>query len=183
MADSEQKSTPAASGEYMQLVTSHQAALYSFIRSLVPHSATVDDLLQETNLTLWEKAADFEEGTNFRAFAFAIARFKVLSHLRDQKRKHWLLVDSELCDELLDRFVNQPTSEPAAQEFLRRCLEKLPADRQELIRRRYADGCSVRELAKMENKKEGALQQIFFRLRKALRECIETSMNETQQTT
>ncbi len=178
MADSEQKSTPAPSGEYMQLVTNHQAVLYSFIRSLVPHSAAVDDVLQETNLTLWEKAADFEDGTNFRAFAFAIARFKVLSHLRNQKRTHWLLVDSELCDELLDRFVNQPTAEPAAQEFLRRCLEKLPADRQDLIRRRYADGYSVRELAKMEGQKEGALQQVFYRLRKALRECIETSMNE-----
>lgn len=180
MTDSK-RNTAAPSGVYMQLVTNHQASLYSFIRSLIPHGATVEDLLQETNLTLWEKASEFEAGTNFRAFAFSIARFKVLSHLRDQKRKHWLLVDSELCDELLDRFVNEPSAEPAAQEILRRCLEKLPADRRDLIRRRYADGRSVRDLARMEGKKEGALQQIFFRLRKILRDCIEKSMNENQE--
>ena len=92
---------PSISPEYIQLVINHQSSLYAFIQTLVPGDSSIDDILQETNLTLCAKEANFEKGSNFRAFAFSIARFKVLSHLRDKKRHQWLLADSDLCEELM----------------------------------------------------------------------------------
>lgn len=38
----------------------------------------VDDIVQETFMTVTAKASDFQSGTNFRAWLFAIAKFKVL---------------------------------------------------------------------------------------------------------
>ena len=74
--------------EYLQLVTRHQAAICGYIRSIAP-GLNVDDVLQETNIVLWEKADTFQRGTNFKAFAFRIAHFKTLEALRRQKRDHW----------------------------------------------------------------------------------------------
>jgi RNA polymerase sigma-70 factor (ECF subfamily) len=42
----------------------------------------VDDILQEINAVLWEKALEFQPGTDSWAWASQIARFKVLNHVR-----------------------------------------------------------------------------------------------------
>jgi len=163
----------ANSPEFVQLLVSHQAALYAFIHSLIPGDASVNDVLQETNLTLCEKAGEFQPGSNFRAFAFSIARFKVMSHFRDRKRRGWLVADSELCEQLLGTFAEDPAASAEAQDRLRRCLLKLAPSQRELIRDRYEKGQTVRDISRRLKRKEGAMQQLFFRIRKALRSCIE----------
>ena len=52
-----------------------QPALYAYVGSLTGGSAGVADVVQETNLLIWEKRDDFESGTNFKAWAFRIAYF------------------------------------------------------------------------------------------------------------
>ena len=173
----EEQSLPKLSPEFTQLVITHQSSLYAFIQSLVPGDSSVDDILQETNITLCAKEASFEKGSNFRAFAFSVARFKVLSHLRDKKRHRWLLADSDLCDELIENMAQQSVSQVPAQDHLRRCLNKLPSRQRQLLEKRYREGFTLRELSKMNNKSEGSLQQLFHRLRKLLRDCIEKSIS------
>ena len=174
--EGEVKSLPSLSPEFTQLVITHQSSLYAFIQSLVPGDSSVDDILQETNITLCAKEANFEIGSNFKAFAFSVARFKVLSHLRDKKRHQWLLADSDLCEELTENMIQQPASEAPAQDHLRRCLNKLPEQQRQLIEKRYREGYSLRELSKIHKRTEGSLQQLFHRLRNILRDCIEKSM-------
>ena len=72
--------------DYLQLVTRHQAAIYGYLRTIAP-GAPLEDILQEVNLVLWNRAEDFELGTNFKAFAFRIAHFKALEALRAAKRR------------------------------------------------------------------------------------------------
>ena len=45
--------------EYLQLVTRHQAAIYGYLRTIAP-GAPLEDILQEVNIVLWNRAADFE---------------------------------------------------------------------------------------------------------------------------
>ena len=65
---------PETSAEFARLVDEHQGRLKGYILSLVfdPHAAS--DILQETNLILCRKADKFEAGTNFRAWAFRVAK-------------------------------------------------------------------------------------------------------------
>lgn len=174
--EGEVKSLPSLSPEFTQLVITHQSSLYAFIQSLVPGDSSVDDILQETNITLCAKEANFEKGSNFKAFAFSVARFKVLSHLRDKKRHQWLLADSDLCEKLMENMIQQPASQASAQNHLRRCLNKLPEQQRQLIEKRYREGYTLRELSKIHKRTEGSLQQLFHRLRNILRDCIEKSM-------
>lgn len=69
--------------EYVKLMTDHQWPLRGFILSLMPGSPDVGDVLQETNLVLWQKRRQFKLGTNFFAWACRIARYEVMHH-RDQ---------------------------------------------------------------------------------------------------
>lgn len=55
------------SDEFVTLLTANQTSLYACVLSLLPDRAAARDVLQDTNLTLWHKAADFEQGTNFLA--------------------------------------------------------------------------------------------------------------------
>ncbi len=161
--------------EYLQLVTRHQPAIYGYIRSLAPGS-DIEDILQETNLVLWEKAASFQPGTNFKAFAFRIAHFKTLEALRSEKRRHWLVFDSDLMASIADRQAGEDHLAEGQQAALRQCLLALSDEEQGLIRSRYSQRKTVREIARETGRTEGALQQLYFRLRNALRTCIESRL-------
>lgn len=161
---------------YLQLVTSHQASIYGYIRSLAP-GADIEDILQETNLVLWDKANDFELGTNFKAFAFRIAHLKTLEALRSQRRRHWLVFDSDLLSEIANRQSEVASEDDGQQAALRHCLHQLKPEERELIHSRYSLGRAVNEIAREKVRSEGAMQQMFFRIRNALRICIEQQMN------
>ncbi len=68
------------------LFVQHSPALRGFVLSLLPDFAAVDDVLQETFLTLTAKAGEFEPGTSFLRWACAIARFKVIEYGRRNAR-------------------------------------------------------------------------------------------------
>ena len=81
MADSANSSADEARGaEFVRLLTVHQPDIYVYLRSLVLDPDEASEILQDTNLVLWEKRDQFEIGTNFRAWAFQIARYKLLQH-------------------------------------------------------------------------------------------------------
>ena len=69
------------SEEFVRLLTEAQGPVYGYLMTLIPDRSRARDLLQETNITLWKKAATFEEGTNFNAWACKIAYFLSLIHI------------------------------------------------------------------------------------------------------
>lgn len=163
--------------QYLQLVTRHQAALCGYIRSIAP-GLNVDDVLQETNIVLWEKSESFERGTNFKAFAFRVAHFKVLEALRRQRRDQWLQFDSDLLEQIGAHAMAEGAEVSGRQHALRECLKKVAEGDRALIHERYTERRTVRSLAERRNCSEGAMQQLFFRLRNGLRSCIEHELLE-----
>jgi RNA polymerase sigma-70 factor (ECF subfamily) len=160
---------------FVQLLTGAQQNVHAFIFSLCHDSASAKDILQETNLTLWRKAEDFTEGTNFVAWACRVAYFHVLNHRRRQSREQ-LVFDEEVLDYLAERQEMRLESGDHRLEALQRCLTKLPEAQRELLERRYAAGASVQTMAVAAGKSEGALSQALFRIRTTLQQCIEKQM-------
>ena len=159
--------------EYLQLVTRHQAAICGYIRSIAP-GLNADDVLQETNIVLWNKADTFERGTNFKAFAFRIAHLKTLEALRRQKRDQWLHFDSDLLEAIATHRQEEESELSGRQHALRQCLEDLDDKDRGLLHERYTERRTVRSIALSHERTEGAMQQVFFRIRNALRACIDT---------
>ena len=163
------------SDEFVTLLTASQPSLYACILALLPDRAAARDLLQETNLTLWRKADDFEDGTNFLAWACRIARYHILNYRR--KAQHDRLVfDEALFAELADRQAARVEEFDFRGEALRRCLEKLSAVQRELVEQRYAPGGSVQRLAAAQGKSEGAISQTLYRLRETLLNCVRQTL-------
>ena len=84
------------SEEFVRLLTEAQGPVYGYLLTLIPDRNRARDLLQETNITLWKKAATFEEGTNFNAWACKIAYFHVLSFRRKMAREKLVFDDDIL---------------------------------------------------------------------------------------
>ncbi|MEI8036831.1 MAG: sigma-70 family RNA polymerase sigma factor [Verrucomicrobiota bacterium] len=167
------------SEQFVQELTNHQTAMLAYIRSLAPGGGGARDLLQEVNITLWQKREVFELGTNFKAWSFQIIRYHLLNHRRRLVAHGWLVFD----DDLLERM--SPDIEAAPEELeerhlaLRRCLLRLRPQDRELLHHRYATTSSLGVYAAATRRSAGTLKAVLFNLRAALRRCIERQLHET----
>ena len=157
------------------LLTAAQTSLYAYILTLLPDRAAAQDVLQETNLTLWHKLEEFEPGTSFVAWGCRVAYFHVLNHRRRMKRDR-LVFDDELLEVLAERHSSRMGEADRREEALKKCLEHLPAEHRSLIEKRYAPDGSVLEIAKAEGKSVGSISQMLYRIREALLNCIQGSL-------
>ena len=90
------KSQPEDEAEFVAMLTASQNAIALAVRALMPGERSVDEVIQQTNAKLWQKRGEFEAGTNFRAWANAIARFEVLNYRKQQARDARIKFSDEL---------------------------------------------------------------------------------------
>ncbi len=160
--------------EFITELTRAQPSLWAYVFSLLPEHGPAQDILQETNLTLWRKADDFQPGTSFLSWATQVAYFHVLSHRRRQRRDR-LIFDDEVLAYLAERQAERAGELGDRLVALRGCLEKLPEPSRRLLQERYAPGASVKNLAETGGRSVAALSQVLYRIREKLLQCMETA--------
>lgn len=158
-------------------MTDHQAVLRGYLRTLMPHEADLRDVLQNTNLVLWERRETFEPGTNFKAWCFAIARYRVLEHRKKLQREHKLMFSPELT-EMLRHAWDHRDAESVEAEFqaLEKCLRKLREKDRRLVAARYEKRIPLAEYAHTDGRPEPSLRVALNRIRGMLRQCITTAL-------
>ncbi len=165
--------------EFIELLTGAQSPVFGYILSLCHNHAKAQDILQETNVTLWRKASDFEPGSNFIAWACRTAYFHALNHRRKASREQ-LVFDEDILDYLAERQEERASGTQDRVTILRGCLEKLPADQRSLIDQRYEPGASVQEMAREAGKSVGSVSQALFRIRATLQRCVEKQIQREE---
>lgn len=153
------------------LFVKEASRIRGFIISMMPGGSEVDDLLQETFLTISAKADSFEKGTNFTAWAMTIARFKVMEHFRKGKKRELLLGDETL-ERLLDEAPDHLTENPQV-DALKRCLNKLTPAVRQMLAQRYAEGWKPEKIASEAGWGANSVYVSLSRARTTLRECIQ----------
>lgn len=164
---------------FVQLLTAHQQTLYAYIRSLLPEADQASDVLQETNLVLWQRAGEFTPESNFGGWARKVAYYQVLARYRDRSRER-LLFDTELVAVLAAEQEQQLARHEERQRALQRCLGRLSEPSRELVRRRYAPGASVQAIAQELGRSVGAISQALYRIRQSLVDCLQASLDSSQ---
>lgn len=162
------------------LITRNQAALTGFLCSLLGNRTAGDEVLQETNLVLWQKREDFEVGTNFKAWAFKIARFQSLAFLKREKRRMEFTFDEEVLEKLSVEAESTFIVNDDREQALDTCLDKLPDEDRELIRDHYYSGQPMTDHAEQVGRSVGALRQVLYRIRNTLRLCIGQNMGTVE---
>ena len=160
--------------QFVKLLTSEQMRLLYYITVIIgdPHAA--ENILQETNLTLWRKSAEFQRDSNFGAWARRVAYWQTQAYLRDHGRDRHLF-SGDFVAELANRNVTAGIDSDT-RAALRTCLAKLRPDHVEMLRRRYEDGAATTEIAIELGKTAEAIRAMLMRIRKALQRCIEGAL-------
>ena len=156
----------------VQEIARHQARLRAFVRCLLVRPSDIDDLLQEVNVVLWEKADEFHPGTDFWAWASQIARFKVLNLVRKYGRER-LVFDEAAIQRMAEIAERKLEQLDARREALDHCLKQLPPAQRQLLDRRYASDQSIEKIAETIGRPAGSIRQTLYRVRAALLACIE----------
>lgn len=172
--------TPEAYTEFISMLTKHQMALRSFIVSLMPGSPDVNDLLQETNVTIWKKMNTFEPGTNFKAWAFTIARYEVQNYRQKAVNKKQRQLDDTLLDLIASEAEITEDQTDRRLFALQNCLNILSPEQRKLVIARYSKGTSLAQFARKTNQNADSLRATLFRVRTALRNCVHTKLGTAQ---
>jgi RNA polymerase sigma-70 factor (ECF subfamily) len=159
---------------FVQSLSGSQTALYAYAAKLLGNAHDAHNVVQQTNLVLWKKVNEFEEGTDFLAWASRIVYYQALAHVRDLKRQR-LVFDEELVYKLAT--MNSAEDVDERRIALRSCLEKLRRSQRDLIRCRYYDGESTKSIAELTGKSQGAVRNSLMRIRQTLSRCIGNKMS------
>lgn len=133
---------------FVSLLTANYHRISSFVFSMVPHHADAEEVLQESTALMWEKFENFDPGTDFVAWALTIARYRILSHYRDQSRSQLQLSDNVL--ELIDkacRARHQSENTNQKRDALRECLKILSQKEARVIELKYSESLSTKKLS------------------------------------
>jgi len=162
---------------FVELLTQHQRKLYSYIYTLVPNVTDSDDLLQETNLVLWNKRQEYKLGTNFNAWACRIAYFKVQNFIRTKGHKY-IYFSEELLSQISNFMVDRNELHTAHSLLLISCLEKLSSASRQLLKLRYDGNRNIQEVAKQMGRSVGSIYNTLSQIRHKLWECVQHALEE-----
>jgi len=153
----------------------HEEAIRAYVRRLVPSRSDGDDILQEVALTLWEKFDEFEGGGNFRSWAFGVARYKVLSWLRDNGRRR-LVLDSDVVALIADESVEEESHLENQRVAFRSCFGKLDGDDQTLMANAYRKDLKIQDVAAKSGRTTAGFYQWLYRMRQLLLKCVQRQL-------
>lgn len=157
---------------FVRLLTQHERIVYAYILRLVVNWNDADEILQETNIRLWEEFDRFEPGTNFRAWAIRVAHYQVLTWRKRRDRSR-LVFDEAAIASLAARPEEESAADDGRRVALADCMQKLPVKSRDLVARCYANDTTIRDAATDLRRSTEAVYKSLQRIRLALHDCIE----------
>jgi RNA polymerase sigma-70 factor (ECF subfamily) len=164
---------------FIEALTRYQPVLAAFCHANVADRNAAAEVLQETNLKLWRKSGDWDPETEFLPWAFAVARFTILSHFRDRMRDR-LVFDPDVVEALASDAEAFACELPERREALGQCLKKLTREQRGLIHSHYVEGRPLREIARATRRSDSALKMTMLRLRQSLGDCIQRQLGRAE---
>ena len=163
--------------DFLRLYAESEAALRTFVRTMLQAREDASEVLQETILVLWRRFGEFDRRGDFKSWAFGIARMKALALLRDRRRDRHVF-DDDLVSRLADEAVALEKRHLTQREALERCLGKLTESQREIVLAAYTKGTRMDELAAQRGQTPMSLYKLLHRIRQALLECVNRTLAE-----
>ena len=169
---------PHQTTEFIRLLTNHQTALRGLIVSMLPGSQDVNDILQDTNVVLWEKMNSYQHDTNFKSWAYAVARNKVMQYWDQQKKLNKTILSEEMISAVAEaRKADTPEWVEVKLQALNHCMTKLKSSELNIVQARYSDDGNLETFSASSGRPTTSLRVSLYRIRQKLRICIDKRMN------
>lgn len=171
MADITEDRSEMGDESFVQLLTAEQFNLLRYISILLGDPDAANNVLQDTNMVLWRKSAEFQRGSNFSAWARQVAYWQIRAYVRDEKRDRHVFSE-EVIAQLADQTADEDF-DPEVRVSLRHCLQLVSKPNLRLLQKRYEEGLSIAALAEQCGKTQSAVRVGLLRIRRALLKCIQ----------
>ena len=162
--------------EFARLFAEHHRRIYAYVRALVPDRNDAEDVVQNTCVVLWERFEEFQLGTDFAAWAIAVAFNQVRTHRNRQQRERLRFSDT-LMEKITSIEAQMASEAHDRQAALQACLEKLQHRDRELLSTYYSPATSARTVSARLRMPVTTVYKTVDRLRKRLFECVERQMS------
>lgn len=162
---------------FLRLWTQQEQALRALIRSCVPRSSEVDEVMQSVSVVAWQKFPTLNDPAKFGAWVAMIARYEVLMARRRVARGR-LVLDEDVIAKLVEEGAQEMPLRHRQLDALDGCVAKLPEERRKLALAAYGPGVSMKDLAAQLGRTEGSLYQLIARIRQELCACMEKALGE-----
>ncbi|MBU1176151.1 MAG: sigma-70 family RNA polymerase sigma factor [Alphaproteobacteria bacterium] len=151
------------------LYMTHSVRVYRFVLRLARNETLAEDVVSETFLKVWQKAASYGGQARVSTWLLSIARNEAISVLR---KKTEAPLDDDAGFEQEDESDTQDvlTAKKDKGVVMRKCIDKLSDAHREIIDLVYYQDCSVAEIAKMLDIPENTVKTRMFHARKQLSE-------------
>lgn len=166
---------PDLSGKFVYWMMENRDAIYRYLYSLHPYPEELEDLLQETSLTLWKKINEFDEQRDFLPWALRIAYFEVL-RWRNRMRQRRFVFSEEVLEGISEEIAIGSELFEQRSQALEECLPKLPQNLLDVVEQRYRRNGSVKALAKRWNTSANKAYKMLEKARLLLADCIQRKL-------
>lgn len=167
--------------ELVLQLTDAQPRLFGFLLKRLGQVDQAHEVLQEVNLVICRKATEYQDGSDFMAWAYAIARFQVMAFRKSQTRDR-LVFPEELVSSLdvLDEELHPESKSSTRGTALQSCLEKLPGEQRQLVLERYSESVPVQSIAEKRGKTANAVSMTLHRIREQLLRCMKVRLSHEE---
>lgn len=154
--------------------------LVAYARALLGNFSESEDAVQETMLVVVKKFDQFQEGTSMLAWCRSIVRLEVL-RMKQRRRRERTLAE-RLLDDAVDaafeesQVFQQHDESETWRTALERCLARISERGRRILRARFIDGLSYRQIGERVGMSLEAVRKALFRSRKQVRECAESNL-------
>lgn len=154
-----------------QFVSLCADCVYPFVRRrLMPHTALIEDMMQEIFLAAWQNLPSFRGEGDLRAWIVGIARHKVEDYYRKRIRQSELEGEEDSSAEpALHPLLDERLDSEAQGQKIEAVLAALPEPYRLALLWRYRDNRSAREMAELTGKTEKAIERLLARARESFR--------------
>ncbi len=141
---------------------------------MLPGNQDVDDILQDTNVILWEKRKKYNWEMDFKPWASGIARNKVRQYWASHKHDSCINLDEDFLDAVAQAHQHNSVDKFAQKrEALAQCMALLKSRDRDLIHAYSYNQESLDSRLKKFGLTAASLRVTTHRIRKKLRLCIE----------
>ena len=169
----QQRATVASHEEAFREVLAHWAMLNAYLRAIVRNPQLFEDTLSDVALAIARSWPTFDKTRPFGPWARSIARRVAIENLSRHGLRPILLGKTalEALGEELEALGDAMAVETRV-GALRQCTEKLSEGSRQLVRLRYFENRSYKEIAESVHWTVDALYVAFSRIHKALSDCV-----------
>lgn len=157
---------------FVRLLTQNERKVYGYILSLVPNWADADEILQETNVRLWQQFEKYEPGTDFAAWAMTVAYYQVLTYRKRASRQK-VHFSQEFVEAVANEMSAARKQTDVRESALVDCVQQLNEQGRKLIELCYQRGIAIRDAAGQLGRSVDATYKSLSRVRQSLHRCVE----------